>query len=77
MDNSSHLDLPQFSFVTMSSGIYYFSSVNSNFHELHLSFYRTIDIDGNGYLDFKEFLMANDLIAAKTPEEKLKWTFNA
>ena len=26
---------------------------------------RTLDTDGNGYLDFKEFIMANDLISAR------------
>merc|ERR1712025_938699 len=36
---------------------------------------RTLDTDGNGYLDFKEFIMANDLIAARTPEQKLSWAF--
>ena len=37
--------------------------------------FRTLDLDGNGNLDFKEYMMAMDLVAAKTPEEKLKWAF--
>jgi Ca2+-binding EF-hand superfamily protein len=37
--------------------------------------FRTLDTDGNGYLDFKEYIMANDLIAAATPEAKLRWAF--
>ena len=37
--------------------------------------FRTLDTDGNGYLDFKEFIMANDLIAAKNKEQKLSWAF--
>merc|ERR1712183_275442 len=37
--------------------------------------FRTLDTDGNGYLDFKEFIMANDLVAANTPEQKLCWAF--
>ena len=37
--------------------------------------FRTLDTDGNGYLDFKEFIMANDLIAARTSKEKLSWAF--
>ena len=36
---------------------------------------RTLDTDGNGYLDFKEFIMANELIASRTPEQKLGWAF--
>ena len=34
-----------------------------------------MDTDGNGYLDFKEFILAIDLVAARTPEEKLLWAF--
>ena len=37
--------------------------------------FRTLDVDGNGYLDFKETLLASELISAKTPEQKLKWAF--
>ena len=37
--------------------------------------FRTLDLDGNGNLDFKEYVLAMDLVAAKTPEEKLKWAF--
>ena len=36
---------------------------------------RTLDLDGNGSLDFKEYIMVMDLVEAKTPEEKLKWAF--
>ena len=34
-----------------------------------------MDTDNNGYLDFKEFMLAVDLVAARTPEEKLIWAF--
>ena len=37
--------------------------------------FRTLDLDGNGYLDFKEYVLAMDLVRAKTPEDKLKWAF--
>ena len=38
-------------------------------------FCRTLDTDNNGFLDFREFLLAVDLVAARTPEEKLIWAF--
>ena len=37
--------------------------------------FRTFDTDKNGYLDFKEFLLAINIMSAGTPEEKLKWAF--
>ena len=37
--------------------------------------FRTLDLDGNGYLDFKENMQAMDLVNAKTPVDKLKWAF--
>ena len=37
--------------------------------------FSTLDTDRNGYLDFREFILAIDLVAAKTPEEKLLWAF--
>lgn len=37
--------------------------------------FRTLDLDGNGNLDFKEYVLAMDLLQADTPEEKLKWAF--
>ena len=32
-------------------------------------------MDKSGFLDFKEFLLAMDLVAARTVEEKLLWCF--
>ena len=37
--------------------------------------FRTFDTDKNGYIDFKEFLLAIDITSAGTAEEKLKWAF--
>ena len=37
--------------------------------------FRIFDRDGNGTIDFKEFVMATDMTTAGAPEEKLKWTF--
>ena len=35
----------------------------------------TLDSDESGYLDLREFLLAIELVAARTPEEKLIWAF--
>ena len=37
--------------------------------------FRTFDRDGNGYIDFIEFLMAIDVTSAGSPEERLQWAF--
>jgi Ca2+-binding EF-hand superfamily protein len=37
--------------------------------------FRTFDMDNNGHLDFKEFLLALDFVSSEEPEEKLKWAF--
>ena len=37
--------------------------------------FKTLDLDGDGFLNFKEYVLALDLVDAKTPEAKLKWTF--
>jgi Ca2+-binding EF-hand superfamily protein len=36
---------------------------------------RTFDTDHNGYIDFKEFLLAIDVTSSGCPEEKLNWAF--
>ena len=35
------------------------------------------DKDGNGHLDFNEFLKATDMTSNGTVEEKLRWNFKA
>ena len=37
--------------------------------------FRTFDMDKNGFVDFKEFLLAIDVTSTGTPEEKLQWAF--
>ena len=36
---------------------------------------RVFDSDGNGYLDFKEFLIAIDIATCQTEESRLAWVF--
>merc|ERR1712181_99947 len=37
--------------------------------------FRIFDKDGNGSIDFKEFMLATDMTASGSPEEKLRWAF--
>ena len=37
--------------------------------------FSTFDTDNNGFIDFKEFLMAINVISEGTDEEKIKWAF--
>ena len=34
-----------------------------------------LDADHNGYLDFKEFQQAIDLVGARLPDDRLRWSF--
>jgi len=38
--------------------------------------FRTFDIDRNGVIDFKEFLLSIDVNSSGSPEEKLNWAFS-
>ena len=46
-----------------------------NFSEFCDHVFRTFDTDKNGFIDFKEFLLAIDVTSSGTPEEKLNWAF--
>ncbi|XP_076329896.1 neuronal calcium sensor 2 isoform X1 [Tachypleus tridentatus] len=37
--------------------------------------FRTFDMDGNGYIDFKEFLLALAITSEGSMQERLKWAF--
>merc|ERR1719327_1880082 len=38
--------------------------------------FRIFDKDGDGSIDFKEFMIATDMCSASDPESKLRWAFN-
>ena len=40
-----------------------------------LDFFSVLDNDKNGYLDFKEFQQAIDLVGARLPDDRLRWSF--
>ena len=37
--------------------------------------FRAFDSDKNGFVDFKEFLLAIDVTSSGSPEQKLDWAF--
>eukprot|EP00092_Neocalanus_flemingeri_P042136 GFUD01045950.1.p1 GENE.GFUD01045950.1~~GFUD01045950.1.p1 ORF type:complete len:203 (+),score=43.20 GFUD01045950.1:13-621(+) len=51
--------------------VFYNCFTNENLAELCDHVFRTFDSDGNGFIDFKEFLLAMDVTSCGTPEEKL------
>ena len=50
-----------------------FSGVNTTEFCDHV--FRTFDSDKNGFIDFKEFLLAIDVTSSGCPEDKLNWAF--
>lgn len=48
---------------------------NGNAQEFCDHVFRTFDTDQNGYIDFKEFLLAINVTSAGSPTDKLKWAF--
>ena len=37
--------------------------------------FRSFDADKNGFIDFKEFMLAIDITSTGSPKEKLEWAF--
>ena len=48
---------------------------SGNVNEFCDHVFRTFDTDKNGFIDFKEFLLAIDVTSTGSPEEKLDWAF--
>ena len=48
---------------------------SGNVNEFCDHVFRTFDTDKNGFIDFKEFLLAIDVTSTGSPEEKLEWAF--
>jgi len=48
---------------------------NGNAEEFCKHVFRLFDADQNGYIDFKEFLLAINVTSCGSAEEKLKWAF--
>ena len=46
-----------------------------NAEEFCSNVFRIFDSDNNGFIDFKEFLLAIDVTSAGSPEQKLNWAF--
>ena len=48
---------------------------NANAKKFGNHVFRTFDADNNGYVSFKEFLLAINVNSVGTPEDKLNWAF--
>ena len=55
--------------------IYQQISPSGNARDFVDQLFRIFDKDGNGSIDFTEFMLATDMTASGTPEEKLRWAF--
>ena len=55
--------------------IYGSSFLTGNAKEFCDHVFRTFDKDNNGFIDFKEFLLAIHVTSSGTPEDKLNWAF--
>ena len=55
--------------------LFFFKKIIGDGDKFSCHIMRIFDSDGNGFLDFKEFLMAIDIATCQTEESKLAWAF--
>merc|ERR1712215_11031 len=61
---------------TMFCEIYGKCFPTGNAKEFCKHLFRTFDIDKNGVIDFKEFLVSINITSSGSPEQKLNWAFS-
>ena len=68
-------NLPKGIFLPKWSHCFFLQKIIGDGDKFSCHIMRIFDSDGNGFLDFKEFLMAIDIATCQTEESKLAWAF--
>ena len=62
-------------FTYLSYNLYYLHAQGEAGDQFLEQLFRIFDKDGDGSIDFKEFMIATDMTSSGDPEEKLRWAF--